>query len=66
MPLRASDTPSRAPMPAISHFDLLGLKPEKDENLSKTYNTTFADFLSLKKRLYCQHKPNIRINCCEY
>ena len=31
----ASLTPFRGPIPAISHFDLFGFRPETFENLSK-------------------------------
>ena len=34
-----------------SHLHLLGFKPEKDENMSKTFITSIKDFLSFRKNV---------------
>ena len=39
----ASDTPFRASIPAISHFALIGLKPERSKNLSKLLITPITE-----------------------
>ena len=49
MPLSASDTPFKTPMPAISHLASLGFKPETSENLSKAFITSITESSSLKK-----------------
>ena len=38
IPQSASDTQLRTPMAAISHFALLGFKPEKSKNLKQEFS----------------------------
>ena len=45
------NTPFRSPMPAISHFALLGYKPERSKNLWKTFIIPFTEPLSLSKNV---------------
>ena len=40
-----------APIPATSYLDLLGFKPERDENISKTFITSIKDSLSFRKNV---------------
>ena len=51
IPQIASLTPFSAPIPAFSHLDLLGFKPEKYENMSKTFITSIKDSLSFRKNV---------------
>ena len=46
-----SQPPFLTPMPAISHFALLILSPEKRENLSNVLITSVADFSFLRKKV---------------
>lgn len=39
-----------AQIPADSNLDLLGLKPEKYENMSKTFIASIKESLSFRKR----------------
>ena len=41
-----SDMSFRSLMPAISQFDSLGLKPERSENLSKTFIFSISQYKS--------------------
>ena len=50
IPQSAILTPFLTPMPAISHFALLILSPEKRENLSNVLITSVADFSFLTKK----------------
>ena len=45
MPQKATLTPFIPLIPAISHFDLLGLNPDTSEKLSKTFKTLIIYFL---------------------
>ena len=54
-------TPFLAPMPAISHFALLILSPEKRENLQNILITSVAVSRFLEKRLCHLHKQSIRM-----
>ena len=44
MPQSATFTPFSVPIPAISHFVVLGLSPETRENLCKFSNTEISSF----------------------
>ena len=44
-------------MSAISHFALLGLKPEKSENLSKAFITPITESLSFTKNVALSAEP---------
>ena len=64
MPQSASDTPFRIPVPAMSHFALLGFKPERSQKLSKAFIASISESSSLTKNVvYHRRKQNIRIYC---
>ena len=48
---RAILTPFLTPIPAILHFALLILGPEKGENLSNVLITSVADFSFFRKKV---------------
>ena len=55
VPQSAIFTTFRAPIPATSHLDLLGFKPENDENMSNAFITSIKDSLSFRKKMFCHH-----------
>ena len=54
IPQSASFAPFSAPVSVNSHLDLLGFKPEKDENMSNTFVTSIKDYFLLEK-MWCHH-----------
>ena len=51
IPQSATSTPFRDPIPAISHLDLFGLRPENNENSWKACVKRMTEFLSFKKKV---------------
>ena len=51
LPQSATFTPFRTPIPAISHFDLFGLRPENREKRSKISNKFIIDSVFLRKKV---------------
>ena len=51
IPQSAIFTPFRAPIPATSHLDLLGFKPDNDENMSNAFITSIKGSLSFRKKV---------------
>ena len=47
----ATFTPFRTPIPAISHFDLFGLRPENCEKCLKISNRFIIDSVFLRKKV---------------
>ena len=51
LPESATLTPFRTPIPAISHFDLFGLRPETCEKCLKISNRFVTDSIFLRKKV---------------
>ena len=51
IPQTALLTPFRSPIPAVSHLDRFGFKPEKEENMLKTLSSSLIDSLFFKKKV---------------
>ena len=51
IPQIATFTPFRTPIPAISHFDLFGLRPENCEKCLKISNRFITDSIFLRKKI---------------
>ena len=51
MPQAVIGTHLRAPIPAISHFDILGLKPENSEEVSKVLTTSPIELSFFKRNV---------------
>ena len=51
MPHSATFIPFSVPIPAVSHFVLLGLSPETRRNLWKIFKVSKTEILSFKKKV---------------
>ena len=51
MPQSATVTPSSVPIPAVSHFVVLGRSPGTRENLWKIFKVSKTEILSFKKKV---------------
>ena len=60
IPQTATSTPFSGPNPQISHLEILGFKPEKDENKVNVFTSSSIDSCLQEKTLYHLHKLCIK------